>query len=312
MSKAFLIVLLILVVLFLLIYPFLGALIKDRRELADTTLEEKFPFFYKTISEGLFSGKGVVHQLPDNPRAVNMMSSDPNCQNMIVHFLYSTGDMIIELGFKYYQQELRFQHTAYNLRQGSVFVQKDLANAFVEVALRRIYEHKLKVTRILNPEEVVSRIKPDKPFDDKDAIEMIQDSYSELSIEQKEALICIGYLLATANGDPEYVFTSNPVVLQQLRFLNVSWDNCKALLAVKGEDGVCGLLSGIEEETIFMSEGFFSACCISVEDGNPDPKKVEKLHNCIAAIGIDPKHYEEAVLKQRMLLKHWMSLTDNA
>lgn len=45
MSKAFLIVLLIIVVLFLFLYPFLGALIKDKKELAGITLEEKFPFF---------------------------------------------------------------------------------------------------------------------------------------------------------------------------------------------------------------------------------------------------------------------------
>ena len=88
MSKAFLIILVILVVLFLLLYPFLGALIKDKRDLVDTTLEELFPFFFKTISDRLFDGKGKIHTFDDNPKAVNMMSTDPNCQNMIVHFLY--------------------------------------------------------------------------------------------------------------------------------------------------------------------------------------------------------------------------------
>lgn len=303
MSKAFLIVLLILVVLFLLLYPFLGALIKDKKELAGITLEEKFPFFFKTISEGLFAGKGKIYQFPDNPRAANMMSSDQNCQNMIVHFLYSTGNMIIELGFKYYQQELRFQHTAYNLRDGSVFVQKDLGNAFVEIALRRIYEHKLKVTKLLRPEEVVNNISQDKPFDDKDGIDIVQDSYSGLSIEQKESIICFGYLVATANGDPEYLFTANPVVLQQLRFLNVSWQNCKGLLASKGESGICKLLVGIDESIIVLSEAYFSACCISPDNGKEDPTKVAKLHECISAIGMNPAEYDELVLKNRLLLQ---------
>ena len=305
MSKAFLIVLLILVVLFLLIYPFLGALIKDKRELADTTLEEKFPFFFKTISEGLFAGKGVVHQFPDNPRAVNMMSSDPNHQNMIVHFMYSTGNMMMELGFKYYQQELRFQHTAYNLRDGSVFVQKDLGNAFVEIATKKIYEHKLKVTKLLHPDEIVNGISPDKPFDEKDGIEIVQDSYTGLSIEQKEAIICIGYLTATANGDPEYVFTANPLVLQQLRFLNVSWDNCKGLLSSRGEGGVCALLNGIDESILVLSEPFFSACCISVENGKEDPAKLAKLHACISAIGMAPDDYDEMVLKNRLIMQRF-------
>ena len=305
MSKAFLIVLLILVVLFLLIYPFLGALIKDKRELADTTLEEKFPFFFKTISDGLFAGKGIVHQFPDNPRAVNMMSSDPNHQNMIVHFMYSTGNMMMELGFKYYQQELRFQHTAYNLRDGSVFVQKDLGNAFVEIATKRIYEHKIKVTKLLHPDEIVNGISPEKPFDEKDGIEIVQDSYSGLTIEQKEAIICIGYLTATANGDPEYVFTANPVVLQQLRFLNVSWVNCKGLLSIKGESGVCALLNGIDESILVLSEPFFSACCISVENGKEDSAKLAKLHTCISAIGMAPDDYDEMVLKNRLIMQRF-------
>ncbi len=57
MSKAFLIVLLILVVLFLFLYPFLGALIKDKKELAGITLEEKFPFFFQDNKRGALCWK---------------------------------------------------------------------------------------------------------------------------------------------------------------------------------------------------------------------------------------------------------------
>ena len=158
MSKAFLIILIILLGLFLLLYPFLGALIKDKRELADKTLEEIFPFFFSTISSGLFEGKGKITPLPQDPRCVNMMSTDPNCQNMIVHFLYGTGNMTIEVGYKYFHEELRFQHVVAGLRNASAFTQKNEANAFVEVARKKIYEHKINVVRLLHPGEVVDHI----------------------------------------------------------------------------------------------------------------------------------------------------------
>lgn len=303
MSKAFLIVLLILVVLFLLLYPFFGALIKDKKDLIDTTLAEKYSFFFKTISDGLFNGKGEVYPFDDNPKAVNMMSTDPNCQNMIVHFLYSTGNMIMEVGFKYYRQELRFQHTAYNLREGSVFTQKDLANAFVEIAKKRIYEHKLRVTQLLGPDQIVSHFTEDKPFDEKDGLEMIEGSYSSLSDIQKQALICVGYLAATANGDPEFVFLGNTDVRQQLRYLNVSWEACKGLLDQKGEDGICQLLDGIDENVIAMAEGFFTSSCVSVDTGQSDPVKMQKLHNLMDKIGIGADKFDEIAAKNRAIME---------
>lgn len=304
MSKAFLIILVILVVLFLLLYPFLGALIKDKRDLVDTTLEELFPFFFKTISDRLFDGKGKIHTFDDNPKAVNMMSTDPNCQNMIVHFLYSTGNMIMEVGFKYYQEEVRFVHTAYNLRGGSAFVQKDLANAFVEVAAMKIYNHKLKVTKLLHPDEVVSHISINKPFDQKDAMEIVEDSFSRLTDLQKQAVICVGYLIATANGDAEELFLGNPAVRQQLRFFNVAWPACKALLLQIGEDEVCKTLQGIDKDTIVMIEGFIEASCISVFTREPDPIKVDKRNKCLSNMGISLITYQEIADKNKAIMEY--------
>lgn len=303
MSKAFLIVLLILVVLFIILYPFFGALIKDKKDLIDTTLAEKYPFFFKIINEGLFNGQGEVYPFEDNPKAVNMMSTDPACQNMIVHFLYSTGNMIMEVGFKYYQQELRFQHTAYNLREGSVFTQKDLANAFVETAQQKIYDHKLRVTQLLGPDQIVTHFTKDKPFDEKDGLEIIEDSFSSLSDIQKQALICVGYLVATANGDPEFIFLGNTVVRQQLRYLNVSWETCKCLLYQKGEDGICQLLNGIDKGIIVMAEGFFTSSCVSVDNGQPDPVKLQKLHNLMDRIGIGGDKFDEIAVKNRAIME---------
>lgn len=303
MSKAFLIVLLILVVLFLLLYPFLGAMLKDKRELAEKSVEELFPFFFNTISAGLFEGKGEITQLPNSPRAVNMMSSDPNCQNMIMHFMYSTGNMIMELGFKYYQEELRFQHTAYGLRNSSAFTQKDRANEFVEIARQKIYNHKITVVKLLNPDEVISHISVEHPFDLDDPFDMVESSYGDLTVGQKEALIWVGSLISCADGSPESFYLGNPAVLQQIRFFNVSWDNCKSNFSPNGEAKAVSLLSGIDKHEIAMLEPFFSAITTSPFSGERDSDKMAKFYEVLNAIGISNEEYDEIALKNKLLME---------
>ena len=308
MSKAFLIVLLILVVLFLLLYPFLGALIKDKRELADTKLADKFPIFFKTISNGLFDGLGKIHEFDDDPRALNMMSTDPLRQNLIVHFLYSTGHMIMEVGYKYFQQEMCFQYTAKNIREGSIFTQKDLANAFVAVTQQKIREHQEKVTQLRNPDQIVNHVVIDPAFDEDDPLSMIEHSYGNITDVQKEAVMCVGYLIATANGEPESAFTQNPAAQQQFLYFNIAWANCKQRLQTEGETGILTRLTGLEERDFAMLEPFFSAMVVSALTNTPDDVKIEKLFHCMEAIGISESKYEEIATKNRLLMKKFSGM----
>ena len=301
--KVLLIFLLILFVLFLLLYPFLGALIKDKRELAGTTLAEKFPFFFKTISNGLFNGLGEVTEVGGNPRTVNMMSTDPMQQNMIVHFLYSTGHMTMELGYKYFRQELRFQHTAYGLGEGSSFKQRDLANAFVEEAQRKIREHQTKVTALLDTDQVVNHVVNSPEFYDDDPLSMIENSYGDLTKTQKECVMCVGYIIATSNGESETAFTQNPVAQQQFRHLNIAWSDCKKRLETEGEEKVLSHLEGLDGGSLVMLEPFFSSMVLSSYTDNPDEVKIAKLMECMEAIGISKEKYEEIATKNRLIMQ---------
>lgn len=303
MAKALLIVLLIILVLFLLLYPFLGAILKDKRELADAKLVDKYSVFFKTISNGLFDGLGKIHEFDDDPRSLNMMSSDPMHQNMIVHFLYSTGNMIMEVGYKYFQQEMRFQYTAKRLRGSSVFTQKDLANSFVTVAQQKIREHQARVTQLREPEQIVNRVVNNPAFDEDDPLSMIENSFGGITDVQKEAVMCVGYLIATANGDPESTFTQNPATRQQFRYFNIAWANCKRRLETEGEAGVLAHLSRLEEHDFAMLEPFFSTMVISSRGNTPDEVKIDKLFHCMEAIGISESKYEEIATKNRLLMQ---------
>lgn len=302
MSIAFLIILVILIVIFLILYPFIGAMLKDRRELADKTMVELYPFFFQTISDVLFDGKGKVHYFDDDFRCVNMMSSDESCKNMIIHFMYSAGNMIIELKYKYYHQELYFKHNAYNLRNSSSFVQRDLANAFAEIALEKIKKHQIEVTTLLNPDQIVNHINNNMTNSNtKDPLNIIEQAYN-LSTEQKETVICVGYLIATANGEPETAFTEYHIVRQQLRYFNVSWITCRNRLMKDGEQGVLSTFSKIDKREMQMLAPFFTSLTISHRTGSVDITKVQRLLYYMSLIGISESEYEEIMQKHLLLM----------
>ena len=138
-----LIFLLVLLVLALLIVPFGRDMAKDRLELQNVTLEKKFEVLIEHINQGLFFGKAHVKNFPDDPRSLNIFSEDH--ANRIVHFMYSTGHLTIEMGYKYYQKELRFNKCYHNLRNITLFEQKNIARDFIETAQFKIAQHEASV-----------------------------------------------------------------------------------------------------------------------------------------------------------------------
>ena len=115
--------------------------------------------------------------------------------------------------------------------------------------------------------------------------------------------MCVGYLIATANGEPESVYTQNPAAQQQFRFFNVAWANCRQRLQTEGEAGILAHLVGLEEHDFAMLEPFFSAMEISTRTNTPDEAKIDKLFHCMEAIGISESKYEEIATKNRLLMQ---------
>ena len=100
-----LIFLLVLLVLALLIVPFARDMVKDRLELQNQTLEKKFEVLIEHLNQGLMFGDARVTTFDDDPRSLNIFS-DAHA-NRIIHFMYSTGHLTIEMGYKYFHKELQ-------------------------------------------------------------------------------------------------------------------------------------------------------------------------------------------------------------
>jgi hypothetical protein len=90
-----LIVLLVVLFLALLFIPFMRQIAKDKVELSQTTLPQKFETLFATINAGLMGGNGELTTFDDEPRLVNMM--DHSHPNMLIQFYYSTANLSITL-----------------------------------------------------------------------------------------------------------------------------------------------------------------------------------------------------------------------
>ena len=124
-----LIVLLVVLFLALLFIPFMRQIAKDKVELSQTTLPQKFETLFATINAGLMGGNGELTTFDDDPRSVNMF--DENHPNMLIQFYYSTANLAITLNYKFLQKELIFKKDYPGLRNITIFQQKDIANDFV-------------------------------------------------------------------------------------------------------------------------------------------------------------------------------------
>ena len=71
-----LIFLLVIFILALLFLPFMRQVAKDKMELSETSLRQKFEVLFASINAGLMEGKGQIITFEDDPRAVNMFDKN--------------------------------------------------------------------------------------------------------------------------------------------------------------------------------------------------------------------------------------------
>lgn len=72
-----LIFLLVIFILALLFLPFMRQIAKDKIELSQTSLPQKFEILFAAINASLMQGKGELTTFDDDLRSVNMLDEDP-------------------------------------------------------------------------------------------------------------------------------------------------------------------------------------------------------------------------------------------
>lgn len=241
------IILIILLILSALIVPFTRQLVKDKIELKETPINKKFELLVSIINDTMLGGLGEITLFENNPRMMNLMSESQ--RNMLIQFYYSTGNLTIILNYKYFQKELVHKELYSNVRNITIFRQKDIANSFIEIAFRKIREHQERT----GMEDVNNMSQLSTDIDDgSDPMNVVREAYSGLSLEQKRSIINLLYIIAKYGGLKDDEITKLPSVTQQLLTLELKWNDCVIQYQNTKEEGVVCNLKGIEEGLMTM------------------------------------------------------------
>ena len=256
-----LIFLLVLLVLALLIVPFARDMVKDKLELQKVTLEKKFEVLIEHINQGLFFGEAEVTVFDDDPRSLNIFSD--NHANRIVRFMYSTGHLTIEMGYKYFQKELVFNKCYHNLRNITIFEQKNIARDFIETAQFRISQHERSVNAVtIDGISSAAGISSDVSID-KDPTKLFDDFYAELSREQKMSMINHMAIIDYAWRQDFKESYKLSIIQQSMILMNVREDECQSLLRQKGEDYIYKTLEDLPE--VYMDSHLYHCLQVFLE-----------------------------------------------
>lgn len=242
------IIILIVVLLFaIIIVPFTRDLVKDKEELGRTPINEKFKVLVSIINDGLLDGKGEITLVDNDPRLMSLMSKEK--RNMLIQFYYSTGNLKIILRYKWLQKELIWERQFNGLRNITIFMQKDIANQFIEMSREKIVEHQRNVgfadmnmmSGTQNSTESAG-----------DPTSVVSSAFKDLTLSQKKSIVNLLYVIASSGGNEENKILRSVSFNHQILFLNVLWIDCREQLSQYGREKIYSDLKGIDRSVITM------------------------------------------------------------
>jgi Txe/YoeB family toxin of Txe-Axe toxin-antitoxin module len=131
----------VVIVLFIL-FSFFKDASKDKDDLRNTSLKEKFNVIVNTLNSEAFNGNGSVTNL-DN-RSFNLYEQG---KNQIIQFQYGTGHLTLTWKYKYFQKEIVHEKTYTNVRNLSLFEQKKIADDMINQMRNVVENHKINVLK---------------------------------------------------------------------------------------------------------------------------------------------------------------------
>ena len=295
-----LIFLLIIFVLALIFVPFTRQLVKDKEELSRNPINKKFEILVGVINDIMLDGKGEITLFDDDPRLMNLMSDDK--RNMLIQFYYSTGNLSITLKYKFLQKELVYEKQFSGLRNLSAFMQRDIANEFIEICGRKIAEHQQNVGYM----DMSSMSGIQNPtLSDSDPMDVVRGVYNGLTTRQRCSAINLLYVIAQTSGMPEDTILKNVAFNQTVLTLNVKWEECKRQLETLGENAIYTDLNGIDDSviTMLLLSAFQLVVSLSDNPNNINPAVEEKFIYCFGRMGYSEEKINQELEKIMLMAK---------
>ena len=135
-------VIIICIVIAIFLGRFIVELIKDNKDLQDTSLPEKFKLVVDIINDSAFNGNGVIKVV--NKRRFTLYQHG---ENQIIIFEYSTGNLNIQWRYKYLQQEVVHERLFDDARNYGIIEQERIASHIVEEMHVIIVKHINSISR---------------------------------------------------------------------------------------------------------------------------------------------------------------------
>ena len=295
-----LIFLLVIFVLALIFVPFTRQLVKDKEELSRNPINKKFEILVGVINDIMLDGKGEVTLFDDDPRLMNLMSDDK--RNMLIQFYYSTGNLSITLKYKFLQKELVYEKQFSGLRNLSAFMQRDIANEFIEICGRKIAEHQQNVGYM----DMSSMSGIQNPtLSDSDPMDVVRGVYNGLTTRQRCSAINLLYVIAQTSGMPEDTILKNVAFNQTVLTLNVKWEECKCQLETLGENAIYTDLNGIDDSviTMLLLAAFQLVVSLSDNPNNVNPVVEERFIYCFGRMGYSEEKINQELEKIMLMAK---------
>ena len=295
-----LIFLLVIFVLALIFVPFTRQFVKDKEELSRNPINKKFEILVGGINDVMLDGKGEVTLFDDDPRLMNLMSDDK--RNMLIQFYYSTGNLSITLKYKFLQKELVYEKQFSGLRNLSAFMQRDIANEFIEICGRKIAEHQQNVGYM----DMSSMSGIQNPtLSDSDPMDVVRGVYNGLTTRQRCSAINLLYVIAQTSGMPEDTILKNVAFNQTVLTLNVKWEECKRQLETLGENAIYTDLNGIDDSviTMLLLSAFQLVVSLSDNPNNINPAVEEKFIYCFGRMGYSEEKINQELEKIMLMAK---------
>lgn len=300
---ATLIVILIVTILAILILPFMRAMMKDREELHENPLEQKFSIFISRVNEVLMNGNGEVVKFKNDPRYLNLF--DDKQQNMIINIMYSTGTLTAILKYKYYHVEMVKKMQFHQMRQAETFMQMDAANQFCEEAMIAITEHREKVAIQQQDKMVSGTYQPSSLGNGgtKNPISMIRGMYDVYTHEQKVALLCMSRMIFMADGSSEEALRKKPEFSAQMLTLEVKYDEIRAMAESRDEDEIIAIVRENKESK--LTPILINFIPFGGDSNDPTEPRWAKLIEILQKLGYSEEETENELAKIALIMQQF-------